>query len=62
MDNSETLATSGTQDTGQTHKKPKNTTQKTKKMSNTWTPPKIGGELRCKILFIFFFYTRGFIS
>jgi hypothetical protein len=61
MDNSETLATSGTQDTGQTQKQTKNTTQKTKKISNTWTPPKTGGKLRCKILFFsfsFFYSTQ----
>jgi len=33
--NTETLATFGTQDTGQRQTKPKNTTQKTKAMSNT---------------------------
>jgi hypothetical protein len=37
MDNPETLATLGSQDTGQRQTKQKNTTQKTKKMSNTDT-------------------------
>jgi hypothetical protein len=32
-----------TQDDKNTH----NTTQKTRKMNNTWTPPKTGGEPRC---------------
>ena len=43
MDNPETLATLGSQDTGQRQTKQKNTTQKTKKMSNTDTT-KTSGE------------------
>jgi len=43
MDNSETLATSlGTQDIGRRQTKQMNTTQKTKKMSNTDTNLKLG--------------------
>ena len=40
MENLETLATLGTQDTGRRQIKHKNTTQKTKKRSNTCGPQK----------------------
>ena len=40
MENLETLATLGTQDTGRRQIKHKNTTQKTKKWSNTCGPQK----------------------
>ena len=46
MDNSETLATLGTQDTGWRQAKQKYTIQNTKTMS-TGTPPKARGEPRC---------------
>ena len=42
MDNPETLATLGTQDTGWRQAKQKYTTQKTKKMNNTDTNKKTG--------------------
>jgi hypothetical protein len=44
IDNPETLSTLGTQATGRRQRKQKNTTQKTKMMSNT-DPTKTGGEL-----------------
>ena len=43
IDNPETLSTLGTQATGRRQRKQKNTTQKTKMMSNT-DPTKTGGE------------------
>jgi len=46
MDNPETLTTLGSQDTGRRQTKEKNTTQKTKKMSNT-DPPTNGDEPMC---------------
>jgi len=46
MDNPETLATLDTQDQGRSQTKHKNTTQKTKTISNT-DPTKNRGEFRC---------------
>jgi len=42
MDNPEPMATSGRQDTGRKQTKHKNTTQKTKEMSNTKATKKAG--------------------